>query len=250
MQSSVIINNIVNKISKDVSGGNTFFDKIDMELKKNENFFLIDDMFNKIYEKYGLNYNLVVSGGFGDLIIWYYKHGLIKCLGTILQLSGSLTSHFTDMDKVKKNKEVRIESLIGNIENKKFIFVDDSYYSGTTSVIINNFLKKYNSIILKTFIIYDGNDRKSNDRISLYNYYDWNKGSLRTIDELMNELDKYDDIPVDIFQHRIITGDITSIIQLRKEINNFKIKNNQNKIDIYSRIRESKILNFKNFKQI
>ena len=243
------IDTIVKDISKTTPGGNLFFDKLDSEIKKPKNIDIIVKLFEKIYGDFGLNYNLVVSGGFGDLIMFLLKRGDIKCEGTILQVSGGLTSHFTDMDKIKKVKEVIIQKQIGDINNKDFIFVDDSFYSGTTGYSIDHFLKRIGSKILKTYVVYDGNDTKSSNRFALYNYYDWNSGSQRTIDELMNELDKYKDIPRDVFEERIIKGKITSIIQLRKEINEFKIRSGSKGIDIYSRIREGfvHLKNFENF---
>lgn len=243
------IDTIVKDISKTTPGGNLFFDKLDSEIKKPKNIDIIVKLFEKIYRDFGLHYNLVVSGGFGDLIMFLLRRGDIKCEGSILQVSGGLTSHFTDMDKIKKVKEVIIQKKIGDINNKDFIFVDDSFYSGTTGFSIDQFLKRLGSKILKTYVVYDGNDTKSANRIALYNYYDWNVGSQRTIDELMNELDRYKDIPRDSFEERIIKGQIKSIIQLRKEINEFKSKFGGRKIDVYSRIREEfrYLKNFENF---
>lgn len=243
------IDTIVKDISKTTPGGNLFFDKLDSEIKKPKNIDIIVKLFEKIYQDFGLHYNLVVSGGFGDLIMFLVRRGDIKCEGSILQVSGGLTSHFTDMDKIKKVKEVIIQKKIGDINNKDFIFVDDSFYSGTTGFSIDQFLKRLGSKILKTYVVYDGNDTKSANRIALYNYYDWNVGSQRTIDELMNELDRYKDIPRNSFEERIIKGQIKSIIQLRKEINEFKSKFGGRKIDVYSRIREEfrYLKNFENF---
>jgi hypoxanthine phosphoribosyltransferase len=233
------IDNIVKNISDTTSGGNTFFDRLDSQMKNPQNKDIIISLFNKIYSDFGTNFNLVISGGFGDLIMFMLKKDEIKCGGTILQVSGGLTSHFTDMNKIKKSKEVIIQKQTGDIDNKDFIFVDDSFYSGTTSVSIDHFLKKHSSRILKTYVIYDGNDTKSSDRVSLYRYYDWNRGSKRSIEELMSELEKYSDIPSDIFEQRIMQGQITSLIQLRREINDFKIKSGQKSFDIHKRVRES-----------
>lgn len=240
------IDQLVKEISIKTPGGNRFFDEIDSAIKNPKNLDIILHLFKKIYSDFGYDYNLVVSGEFGDLIGYLIKKGDIICKGTILQVSGGITSHFTDMNKIKKVKEVNIQKKRGEINNKDFIFVDDSYYSGTTEFSINLHLKKFNSKIIKTYIVYDGNDKKSKDRISLYNYYDWNVGSKRTLDELMNELEKYD-VPKDFFREKIIKGDIISIIQLRKEINKFFTKSGVSGIDVYSRVRESKILNFSKF---
>ena len=232
------IDNIVKSISKNTKGGNTFFDQIDASIKNPKNIDLTMDLFDKIYNDFGFNYNLIVSGGFGDVIMWLIKKDKIICHGSIIQASGELTSHFTDMNKIKKGKEIKIEKSIGDIENKDFIFVDDSYYSGSTEKSINNYLKSFKSKIIKTYVIYDGNDKKNSNRLSTYNYYDWNKGSNRTIDELTDELHKYNGIPTDVFLKKIIKGEITSIIELRKKINQFRLKTGNQGIDVYTRVRE------------
>lgn len=242
------INSIIKGISVNVSGGDKFFDEIDSAIKKKDNRDIIIELFDKVYHDFGINYNLVISGGFGDLIMYLIQKQEIKCNGTILQVSGGITSHSNNMNTSKKSKEIRIENLLGDIENKDFIFIDDSYYSGTTKISIDLFLKKFKSKILKTYVVYDGNDKKEKDRFALYNYYDWNKGSKRTFTELSDELYKYSNIPHDSFMKRIVNGEITSIIQLRKCINDFKLKVGDIPNDIYSRVREKiSIKRFKNF---
>jgi len=231
------INNWVKKISKETRGGNKFFDEIDDKIKNDKQ--VIKNLFDKINQDFGLNYNLVVSGEFGEIILHMISKGDILCTGSKLLVSGGLTSHFNDMDKVKKIKNVIVQKKIGEINNKEFIFVDDSYYSGTTEFSIDHFLKDFNSKIIKTYVVYDGNDKKKYNRHSIYNYYDWNVGSSRTYDELIEELEKYN-VPKDIFTKKIISGEISSIIQLRKEINQFLKGIGDKEIDVYKRIRESK----------
>lgn len=135
-----------------------------------------------------------------------------------------------------------------SIKNKEFVFIDDSYYSGTTELTIKEFLENFNSTIKKKFVIYDGNDKPSIDRESLYRYYDWNVGTERSIDELNNELSSYKNIlnKNEIYEvyNKIIYKEVKSIIQLRKEINLILMKSNRKGIDIYKRIREKVNINF------
>ena len=117
------INNWVNKISKETRGGNKFFDEIDDKIKNDKE--IIKNLFEKINQDFGLEYNLVVSGEFGEIILHMISKGDILCKGSKLLVSGGLTSHFNDMDKIKKIKSVSIRKKIGEIDNKEFIFVDD-----------------------------------------------------------------------------------------------------------------------------
>jgi hypothetical protein len=231
------IDNWVKSLSKEVRGGNIFFDRIDDLIKSDK--IIIKDLFEKIYSEFGYDFNLVVSGEIGRIILNMIKRKELSCNGEKLLVSGGLTSHFNDMDKIKKIKEILIEyATIGGFKNKDFIFVDDSYYSGTTERSIDHFLNKYGSKIIKTYVVYDGNDKISEDRISLYRYYEWNKGSKRTPGEIFNELSKYD-VPKEEFESRILSGEIESIIQLRKEINEYLKKTGNREIDVYKRVRES-----------
>jgi hypothetical protein len=238
MKSSIKkIDNWVKNLSKEVRGGNIFFDKIDNLIKSD--FSIIKELFEKIYSDFGYDFNLVVSGEIGRIILKMIKSGEISCNGEKILVSGGLTSHFNDMDKIRKVKEISIEyATIGGFKNKDFVFVDDSYYSGTTEKSIDQFINKIGSKIIKTYVVYDGNDKKSNSRVSLYRYYDFNKGSKRTPGELFNELSKYD-VPKEKFESRILSGEIESIIQLRKEINEYLKKTGNREIEVYRRVRES-----------
>lgn len=253
-KSELKIKGLVDNILKNKKGGNTFFDDLDSEMKKSNNLDLIESLFNRIYEKYSQNFNLVVSGGFGDFIIYLIRKDIIKCKGSILQLTGSLTSHFNKLNTLNTNKSAVIVYQKGEISNKEFIFVDDSYYSGTTGKVIDVFLSDYNSSIINTFIMYDGNDKKSDSRNSLFNYYDHFNGNKRNVWELLTHLYKQDDIPYDVFEQKIIKGSIITINGLISEINKFKNKvGDINRINTYNRNKtyeSKKLMYIKRFKDL
>ena len=64
------IDSIVKSISSEIPGGNKFFDKIDDAIKKNENQDIILELFNRIYNDFNFNFNMIISGGFGDLVMY------------------------------------------------------------------------------------------------------------------------------------------------------------------------------------
>ena len=191
---------IVDKILSHQSGGEDFFNKMDDAIKDPKNKDITIGLFNKIYSKYGHNFNLAISGSYGRYILELKEKGDIQCNGTIVLFNGSITSHKNLMGTVLKNKDVNIEYKSSDIESKKFIFVDDSYYSGTTFKLILNFLRKKGCDIITTYVIYDGNDTKSQKRISLYNYYDYHKGRNLTVEDLIDKLDRIKDAPIDIIK--------------------------------------------------
>lgn len=253
-KSELKIKGFVDNILKNKKGGNTFFDDLDSEMKKPNNLDLIESLFNRIYEKYSQNFNLVVSGGFGDFIIYLLRKDILKCKGSILQLTGSLTSHFNKLNTLNTNKSAVIVFQKGELSNREYIFVDDSYYSGTTENVINILLKEYNSSIIDTFVMYDGNDKKSDSRNSLFNYYDHFNGNKRTIWELLTYLYNQDDIPYEIFEQEIVKGKIITINGLISKINKFKNKvgdinriNNYNRTKTYENNKINYIKRFKDF---
>ena len=170
------VSDIVNKSLNKYIGGEKFFDQLDKEFKKPENIDIIKHMFQVISTQNGMFYNIVVSGKFGDWIkTLIIDKKIIPFNGTFLHVSGSLTSHEGFLNKIKEDKQIEIIYKSGDIQNKEFIFFDDSYYSGSTNRSISNFLILNNSLLKKTYVIYDGSDKTSNDRWSYYNYYKQNK---------------------------------------------------------------------------
>ena len=56
------VTSIVDKILSNQPGGEEFFDKIDDAVKSPKNKDITIGLFNKIYSKYGHNFNLALSG--------------------------------------------------------------------------------------------------------------------------------------------------------------------------------------------
>jgi hypothetical protein len=226
-------NIIDNNLSK-IGGGNKFFNNIDNSFKLTKNLDLIQSIFNKMNNN--KNFNLILTGGFGDWVLLNIKKGKLKVPGNLILVNGSLRGKNNKLNKITSGKKVEIiYKKDENISNKKFILFDDSYYSGSTEKSIKTFLKKYNSNIIKTYVLYDGNDKKDINRESLYRYYDYNKGGLIKIKKLLEYL--YDlnlNIPLDIIEKGIYNNKIRTIRQINIEINKILLKFNLPPIDINS----------------
>ena len=79
---------------------------------------------------------------------------------------------------INVNGGLRTGDLIDNldylksyIKDKKYIFLDDSYYSGKTQRAVRNEIERLGGKLVNTFVIYDGSVNKSEDVKSLYRYY-------------------------------------------------------------------------------
>ncbi len=146
---------LVDNVIKSDVGGRKFFNKIDKLIKEDP------DTIKEICK--GLSSEWIVSSGsFGDRLYDIFSRGEIKCRGIIVFNGKILT----------KNKGVNSyypESF--DLDNKTFVFVDDSIFSGKTLNEIERYLiQEHNSKISKIRVGYDGS--KLDRRIeSLYKYW-------------------------------------------------------------------------------
>ena len=225
------LNNIVEDILHQEGGGEQFFDRIDDVIKDPKNLDITLALFNKIYEKYNHDYNLVVSGSFGKKLLELNKKGKIHCSGTFVLMVGSITSHQNKMGLITKNKEVKIEFQDEEIEKgKEFIFVDDSYYSGTTYKLIKKFLEDRGSTIKEVYVIYDGNDKKEDNRYSLYSYYDKHSGREWDKQTLLSRLEKIKGSNIEDIKPLILNGEIKTNRDLISAINFYWRKSGVDKL--------------------
>ena len=222
-----VVNNI--KTNK-LDGGSDFFDKIDEFVRNPKNIDMIYHIFDKIKQDKGVNFNLIITGKFGDWIYNLIKIGKIKLTGVVIHVSGSLRTSV-------KNKTFQI---IGgnenNVYNKKFILLDDSYYSGSTKKEIDKHLNKYHSKIIKTYVLYDGSFQKKSDVYSVYRYYDYHINDVLPIKKLLGILNGIDEknIPYDLIENQIMKGQIRNVKELLNLIKSLKLKFGSDNININS----------------
>lgn len=150
------ISSLVANLEKKYIGGRLFFNALDNEIKNTFNQDIILQLVS------GCNNDWVVcSGEFGNIVFDLWKSGKFKSKG-VLVFNGKMTT-----------KKIGINWYYPdiNLENKEFIYVDDSYFSGSTYKKIENFLTKYNSKIKSIYVIYDGSKEKNKNVKSFFRYY-------------------------------------------------------------------------------
>lgn len=59
------------------------------------------------------------------------------------------------------------------IEGRHFVFLDDSYFSGKTAMVVKEEIERLGGIFVGTLVAYDGAKVKEKDVWSLYRYYDY-----------------------------------------------------------------------------
>lgn len=253
------INTIVDDLLNKHPGGDLFFDKFDSVIRLPRNLDVVQELFKQIYKENGNKFNVVVSGKFGDWIKFLVDKGVLNIQGNLLFVSGSLRGKGTYQHKQKlAKKDVEVLSFKTDFHDQDFIFLDDSYYSGSTKKAIEEFLKRYNSRILRTYVIYDGKEEMEPDRKSLYRYYDHKKAKIIPVQKLYDVVDKLkEEIPFDKshIYNRISTGEIRTTHDLFKLIKNISNKlgteiNTDKLYDLTYRTRYEKkhfIISFKDY---
>jgi len=139
-------------------GGERFFDNLDRAVC-NSNFCM------KLFSMFTTSNDvdaIIVSGKFG---LYFSQIPDIQLYGaTIIVANGGL--------RLADSKVIDLSPFSNSITNRKFMFIDDSYYSGTTRFMIEKELNKLNATISKVAVCYDGSKDKDDSVISLYRYYD------------------------------------------------------------------------------
>lgn len=68
--------------------------------------------------------------------------------------------------------KINLEPFKANIQGKKFLFIDDSYFSGKTAMVVKEEIERLGGTFVGTLVVYDGSKTKDKDVWSLYRYYD------------------------------------------------------------------------------
>ena len=105
---------------------------------------------------------IAASGEFGDMIYKLWKSGGFKCKGIVV-FNGKMMTNKLDV------KNWYPDNFDSN--DKGFLYVDDSIFSGGTANKIDNFLGEYGSKIKSISVIYDGSKEKNKKVKSFFRYY-------------------------------------------------------------------------------
>lgn len=68
--------------------------------------------------------------------------------------------------------KINLTPFAEKIKGNKFVFIDDSYFSGKTAMVVKEEIERLGGIFVGTVVAYDGAKQKDPDVNSLYRYYD------------------------------------------------------------------------------
>lgn len=143
----------VNKCLDEYMGGEQFFDELDKTMKFDKE--ILETLLCKISVIYGYKGIHTISSGEFGLCLHNYK------LPVDIIVQGGLR---------KGNEILDLSSFI--TPGDKYVFLDDSYYSGATAEIVKQEVERNQGEFLGCLVVYDGSKEPVHQVASLYKYYD------------------------------------------------------------------------------
>lgn len=152
------LNIIVKGLLKKYKGGRPFFNALDGAIKNVVNEDIIIEIMKGLDNEW-----IATSGGFGDRLYNLWKSGKVKCRGMIV-FNGKMCT---------KDKGVTCWYPADiDVDNKDYVFVDDSLFSGGTVKKIDDYLTEFhNSRVKNVSVVYDGSQNRNNLVKSLFRYH-------------------------------------------------------------------------------
>lgn len=144
----------VNELLEKYIGGQIFFTELDKAVKFNKD--ILCELIKKINQDFETEYYTIASGEIGLAM-----HNLGVTIDFLV--AGGLR-----FDPTKCN----LEPFADRIKDKDFIFVDDSYFSGKTAMVVKEEIERLGGHFICSYVAYDGSKIKDDKVKSLYRYYD------------------------------------------------------------------------------
>lgn len=149
---------IVEQCLQKHEGGESYFDELDAMVKSNAE--LMASYIDFIIQKENIH-NIIVSGEIGRIIRELQLNGLINQYFNLVTVNGGLRKWWRCVEDIDTS----------DIICRKFIFLDDSFYSGKTATKVKHAVLNNGGEIIKTYVFYDGSPIR-HDVVSLYRYYE------------------------------------------------------------------------------
>ena len=147
--------NTVNKLLEQYIGGQIFFTELDKAVKFDSN--ILIQLVDKVKIDYARDVKTIASGEIGLAM-----HNL-----------GIQVDFLVPGGLRHDPSKINLTPFVDKIINKKFVFIDDSYFSGRTAFVVQEEIEKLGGIFIGSVVAYDGAKHKDPKVDSLYRYYDY-----------------------------------------------------------------------------
>jgi len=144
----------VNRLLEQYIGGQIFFTELDKAVKFD--YKILRQLTDKAKEYYDLSIKTIASGEIGLAM-----HNLGVHIDFLVP--GGLRH---DPSKIN------LAPFKSAIEGQHFVFIDDSYFSGKTAMVVKEEIERLGGIFVGSMVAYDGSKEKDPMVDSLYRYYD------------------------------------------------------------------------------
>lgn len=143
----------VNELLEKYIGGQIFFTELDKAVKFDQE--VLKELSAAVAEKFPNAWTIAS----GEIALSMHNMGVDIDLIT----AGGLR-----FDPSKCN----LEPFAHFIEGNNYVFIDDSYFSGKTAMVVKEEIERLGGRFLGSFVAYDGSKQKDENVHSLYRYYD------------------------------------------------------------------------------
>lgn len=147
--------NKVNELLEQYIGGQIFFTELDKAVKFDKE--VLDALIVEVYNHTDLTTFTIASGEIGLAM-----HNLQVEIDYLVP--GGLRHDPT---------KINLEPFVDDIKGRRFVFVDDSYFSGKTAMVVKEEVERLGGIFVGSVVAYDGSKAKDENVWSLYRYYDY-----------------------------------------------------------------------------
>lgn len=145
----------VNELLEKYIGGQIFFTELDKAVKFDKQ--MLIELVKAVDKKYCLDTIFTIASG---------------------EMALALHNFDVDVDFIVPGglrydpSKINLEPWANIIREANFVFMDDSYFSGRTALVIRKEIERLGGTFLGSYVIYDGSKSKEEDVDSLYRYYD------------------------------------------------------------------------------
>ena len=143
----------VNKLLEQYIGGQVFFTELDNAVKFDAK--ILSDLTNKVMELHPYAHT-IASGEIGLAM-----HNL-----------GVQVDFLVPGGLRHDPSKINLAPFAGQIKGQKFVFIDDSYFSGRTALVVKEEIERLGGTFIGSLVAYDGSREKDPTVDSLYRYYD------------------------------------------------------------------------------
>lgn len=144
----------VDKLLEQYIGGQIFFTELDKAVKFNKD--ILEELVYMAKSRYP-NAKLIASGEIG-----LSMHNL-----------GVKVDYLVPGGLRFSPDKINLTPFADNINGYDFLFIDDSYFSGRTAMVVKEEIERCGGNFLGVYVAYDGSKVKEKDVDSLYRYYDY-----------------------------------------------------------------------------